>query len=285
MNSGEYIQRKLQAWAERKALQLQGSAGTRGEPNYTMSIGQNILGGEIHPSVRAAFEAGAGGELRGDIPTMSALHSSSALAVNLFQYWVVRGDLATIAILLDAPRGGISSGIFEDTFPVCASPELHGFKVAPHLDFAMRYADGSVVGVECKLFEPFGRLDHTLMKPAYLALKRAWDDIPACRALAEQLALGPADFHRLGASQLIKHILGLRFQAQTAKMRLIYLYCDAIGHEAAAHLQEIRQFQELIASDPISFVPMSVQEFILRAVRRVRAEHTTYVDYLAERYL
>lgn len=285
MRSGQYIQGKLQAWAERKGIQLQGSAGERGEPNYSMSVGQNIFGGQLHPSVRAAFDAGAGGELRGDIPTMSALHSSAALAVNLFQYWVVRGDLVGIATLLGVPIGGIATGCFEDQFPVCADPQAHGFNRAPHLDFALRYKDGSRVGVECKLFEPYGRIEHTLLRPAYLALSNAWDDIPASRALAERLAVGPAEFHRLGASQLLKHILGLKFQTPAEKVRLVYLYCDAIGDEAAEHRHEIRRFQEALAGDPIRFVPMSVQEFILRAVLRARADHATYVDYLAERYL
>ena len=97
--------------------------------------------------------------------------------------------------------------------------------------------------------------------------------------------VGPAEFNRLGASQLLKHILGLKFQTHTEKVRLVYLYCDAIGDEAAEHRHEIRRFQEAIAGDPIRFVPMSVQEFILRAVRQVRADHAAYVDYLAERYL
>lgn len=285
MQSGQYHQQKFQAWAQRMGISLQGSAGARGEPNYTLSVEQNIFGGELHPSVVAAFDAGAGGELRGDIPTMSALHSSSALAVNLFQYWLVRSDLGAIATLLKVPVGGIAAGSFEDQFPVCANPGMRGFSKAPHLDFALRYEDGSRVGVECKLFEPYGRIEHTPLKPAYLALSDAWVDIPGCRALAERVAEGPAGFHRLGASQLLKHILGLKFQTPVHKVRLIYLYCDAIGDEAAEHRQEIQLFQSAIAGDPVRFVPLSVQEFILRAVRWLRADHATYVDYLAERYL
>jgi hypothetical protein len=87
MNSGEFIQRKLQAWARRKNIALQGSAGNRGERNYTPTIEDNVFGGELLPETEAAFEAGAGGELRHDIPSMQALHSSAALAVNLFQHW------------------------------------------------------------------------------------------------------------------------------------------------------------------------------------------------------
>ena len=70
MTTGRFIQRKLQIWARRSGIQLQGSAGERGEPNYTLTVEQNIFEGALLPSVRAAFERGAGGELRGDIPTI-----------------------------------------------------------------------------------------------------------------------------------------------------------------------------------------------------------------------
>jgi hypothetical protein len=60
---------------------------------------------------------------------------------------------------------------------------------------------------------------------------------------------------------------------------------DAIGDEAAEHRQEIHKSQTAIAADPVRFVPISVQQFILRAFRRARGNHTAYVDYLSERYL
>ena len=82
MTSGQFIQKKLQAWAARKGISLQGSAGVRGEPNYTHSIEQNLF--DQSPSavseslvrarrrrrtarqhsndVRAAFVGGDGGQ-------------------------------------------------------------------------------------------------------------------------------------------------------------------------------------------------------------------------------
>jgi hypothetical protein len=285
MTSGQFVQKKLQSWAARKGISLQGSAGERGEPNYTHSIEQNLFEQILLPSVRASFERGAGGELRGSIPTISALHSSAAMAVNLFQYWVRNGDLAALAGLLEIPSLDVASADFEDCFPVCEDPQRQGFNQPPHLDFAFRYQDGGRVGIECKLFEPYGRLDHAPLRLPYLNLTDAWSDIPACRALAEQLAIGSAGFHRLGASQLLKHILGLKFGAPPAKVRLLYLYCDAIGDEAAEHREEIRRFRKHIEPDPVRFVPMSVQEFILGALTRARGNHSAYVDYLAERYL
>ncbi len=92
-------------------------------------------------------------------------------------------------------------------------------------------------------------------------------------------------FHRLGPAQLIRHVLGLKFGTSADKVRLIYLYYDALGDEAEQHRQEIARFQSKIASDPIRFVPLSAQEFILRALRQLGSEHREYVDYLAGRYL
>lgn len=285
MDSGQYIQWKLQAWASRKGFRLKGSAGERGEPNYTHSVEQNIFGGKLLDAVADSFGEGAGGELKGDIPKMSALHSSAALAVNLFQYWVSSGDLKTLAQLLDVPSLGIASARFEDRFPVCTDPQSRGFREPPHLDFALRYQDAARIGIECKLFEPFGRLAHTPLRGQYLELPDAWGDIPACRSIAEHLASGTSTYRRLQASQLLKHILGLKFGVSIDKVRLLYLYLDAIGDEAAEHRHEIRQFQAAIASDQVHFVPISVQQFIFRAVHRVRDDHSEYVDYLAERYL
>ena len=246
---------------------------------------QNIFEGALLPSVRAAFERGAGGELRGDIPTISALHSSAAMAVNLFQYWVRHDDLSTLARLLEIPSRNIASASFEACFPVCDDPAAHGFKEPPHLDFAFRYEDGSRVGVECKLFEPYGRLCHSRLSRAYLDLPDAWTDLPACRALAEQLADGEAGYERLGASQLLKHILGLKFGLPVDRWRLLYVYYDAMGAEAAAHREELQRFEAIVTRDGIYFDPMPVQDFIIGAVAHVRDAHPEYVDYLAGRYL
>ena len=89
----------------------------------------------------------------------------------------------------------------------------------------------------------------------------------------------------MGASQLLKHLLGLKFGTATASVRLVYLYYDAVGDEASEHREEIRRFQDQIRTDPVRFVPMWVQDFILRAVTHQRARHQAYVDYLSERYL
>jgi hypothetical protein len=284
LSSGALIQGKLQAWAHRNGIELQGSAGVAGAPNYTMEPEQNVFGSQLLAETRKAFEDGAGGELRGDIPTMSALHSSAAMAVNLFQYWLGRPELDTLAQVLAVPSRRIVSAGFEERFPVCADAATRGLRTDPHLDFALLYEDGSCVGVECKLYEPYGRLVDKRLKQPYLALD-AWADVPACRQLADVLNRESAGFRRFDACQLIKHILGLKAGRAASQWRLLYLYLDAPGEEAAEHRAEIKAFANAIASDGISFNPLSVQEFILRALAKVRTNHQAYVDYLAGRYL
>ncbi|HTV01763.1 MAG TPA: hypothetical protein VMF13_14545 [Luteitalea sp.] len=282
MTSGAFIQAKQRAWAQRRGIKLQGSAGTRGAPNYTMSVEDNLFDHVLLPAVRTAFEHGAGGELRGAIPTMSALHSSAAMAVNLFQYWMTCPD--TLTGLLGLPGGDRPAMAFEDCFPVCDSARARGFTVDPHLDFGLRYADGRRVGVECKMFEPYGRLSEKRLSAAYLALD-SWGDISRCRALGERLVQEGGGFRRLDACQLLKHLLGLKAGVPSGKWTLIYLYLDAPGDEGCEHRSELRRFEDAVAADGIAFTGLSVQEFVLRGVSKARAAHEHYVDYLSERYL
>ena len=57
------------------------------DKNYFEKIEYNIFGGELNN--KEAYSAGDGNEIKAIThrPKMSALHSSSALVVNLFQYW------------------------------------------------------------------------------------------------------------------------------------------------------------------------------------------------------
>lgn len=285
MRSGDFIQQKLQAWAARHGLTLQGSARERGEPNYTLKVGDNIFGGELLDDVRRAFECGAGQELKGDPASMQALHSSAAMAVNLFQYWMRNRQFAHLARILRVPSSGIESVQFECKYPVCDDPEDRGFRVPPHLDLGIEYSGcQEVVGVECKLFEPYGRLEHHGLAEEYLELSNSWNPMPCCKALAEQLVEGAAGFLRLGPVQLLRHILGLRHKTR-GEFRLIYLYMDAPGEEASEHRAEIARFADMIRPDGIRFVPMTVQRFILRGIKLYRSEHAEYFDYLSSRYV
>ena len=64
------------SWAALVGVELEGSCVRRVE--------DNVYSNEMHPLTRAEFERGGGREPEGK---MKAVNSSSALVVNVFDYW------------------------------------------------------------------------------------------------------------------------------------------------------------------------------------------------------
>ncbi len=212
MRSAEFIQRKFQAWAHRKNIKLQGSEGERGQPNYTFSRGEDLFGGALHPQAEAAFEAGAGGELRGPIPSITALHSSAAMAVNLFQYWLGNQQLQVIAELLNVPNTGIESVSFERKYPVCADWTAHGFHAPPHLDLGIDYVDSGRVIV---LLSVLGGACGVLLS--------MWLVVPLTAISPGALGIAgdvPMDWRVLGVGLGISTLAGLLFGLAPARQLL-----------------------------------------------------------------
>ncbi|MBX3427370.1 MAG: hypothetical protein KF688_16950 [Pirellulales bacterium] len=284
MNTSELIQAKFQAWARRQDMPLQ-AKDKRGAKNYTLSVEANLFGGQLDDDVRNAFNAGAGGELRGEICSLQALHSSAAMAVNVFQYWLCHQEQSLLAKILSIPSTGIREISFEKQLPVCSDPKAQGFKKPPHVDVCVEYTRGGRVGIECKLHEPFGRENQSLLSDRYLQLSDAWKEVPRWRDLASKLSKSNLEFKRLGPAQLVKHVLGLMFDQRAQDVRLLYFYYDAPGFDNSEHLIEIRRFSDIIVDDPIRCQPISVQEFIAKAFRVLDEKRSNYLRYLSDRYL
>lgn len=88
MNGYQYILAKQTEWAKNQGLDLIGSKINRGRPTYTINLDYNLFQ-PLLPNFRTSFAAGDGNELGSSgLPgKMQAIHSSSALGVNVFQYW------------------------------------------------------------------------------------------------------------------------------------------------------------------------------------------------------
>ena len=86
MNAHEYILSKQIQWAYRHNIVLIGSKSDRGRKAYTQKIDDNLFE-PLMIEVRDNFKEADGGELTGNPCKMRAVHSSSALGVNIFQYW------------------------------------------------------------------------------------------------------------------------------------------------------------------------------------------------------
>jgi hypothetical protein len=110
LNGYQYILTKQTEWAKNRGLNLIGSKVNHGRLVYTKDLDDNLFQ-PLLPDVRKSFSEGDGGELgfAGFPGKMQAIHSSSALGVNVFQYWKSISAVPVIA----APRlalDGYSAG-------------------------------------------------------------------------------------------------------------------------------------------------------------------------------
>jgi hypothetical protein len=283
-DAAAYIVERQVLWARRHGIALQGSAGDRGRPAYTRTLEENLFE-PLSEEARREYEQGQGDELQ---QNMRAVHSSSALACNVFHYWKSRGQLAPIATACGLPAGSGMSMRFEVRHPIAANLNREVFPYDPNPDVEFLFVPGQGVraaALECKFGEPYGTRGHSGIKRAYLAQPNLWEGLPHCRDLAARLCPDDSEFKQLHAAQLLKHVLGLKHSYGPGGFILAYLWYDVPGGEGWQHRQEVERFATVIRQDGIDFRAMTYQQVLLSLAREHRDGHAAYVDYLAERYL
>lgn len=251
---------------------------TRG---YLSSVAENLYQPLSSRAFRD-FSQGSGSELADTLSRpakMKALHSSAALAVNVFDYWTDRNmDPIFAALEIDPSAESVA---FEAQF----STGLEGNP--PNLDLGIRYRSGLVIGVESKFSEwltpkapgkaPF--------KPKYFPEStELWSSrgLAACQTLAREIYEGTARFRYLDAPQLLKHALGLATQ-HPGNFELYYVYFDWPGPESSAHRSEVERFENSVRHD-FRFHVSTYQDLFTRLVRAAGMQHASYIRYLHERY-
>lgn len=287
MNGYEYILSKQTAWAVNSGISLVGSKGKRGRPAYTTELEQNLFQ-NLLPDVRKSFATGDGGELGStEFPgKMQAVHSSSALGVNVFQYWKSINAVPVIATQCGLCREGsqVSRDIhFEEKHPI---NDTFGFH--PNIDIVIHNAPSAKIkrfAVECKFSEAYGAHKHGGLKTKYLDLDDLWADIPNLLGFARRISPNDHEFVHLHPAQLVKHILGLKRQFGKSGFRLLYLWYDVLGYQGKRHRDEVFKFTEVTKADGIKFHSLTYQELIVNLEKNLRKEHQAYIRYLTERYL
>ena len=254
MNAEQEIRNAQQDWATSKGIPFD----SRG---YVRQVEGNLYQPLSHRA-RLAFERGAGSELSGH---MRALHSSSALAVNFFDYWTDRDRTPIPSALGIYPDAGDELG-FEAQFRTVLR------RTPPHLDIAITLSTGFVVAIEGKFTEHLKRSlkgKSNFTKSYFPKSGGLWSgkDLSACQALAEelwaeQLSGSRQRFEYLAPRQLLKHALGLATRLGN-RFNLFYLYYDWPGQEPEAHRREIDLFNELVG-DEIRFKALTYQEVFER---------------------
>lgn len=287
MNGYEYILSKQTAWATNSGITLVGSKGKRGRPAYTYELDQNLFQ-PLLPDVLKSFAAGDGGELGStEFPgKMLAVHSSSALGVNIFQYWKSINAVSVIAAQCGLCRVGSQVPIdirFEEKYPIKDTFGYH-----PNIDVVIHNKPSAKIkrfAVECKYSEAYGSHKHGGLKAKYLRLDDLWTDIPNLLGFAKCISPDDHEYVHLHPAQLVKHILGLKRQFGKAGFRLLYLWYDVLGDQGKRHRDEVLKFTEVTKNDDIKFHSITYQELIVNLAKKLRAKHPNYIRYLTERYL
>ncbi|MFC2009758.1 hypothetical protein ACFLT3_02385 [Chloroflexota bacterium] len=209
---------------------------------------------------------------------MQAVHSSSALVVNFFEYWQ-KGNIGDIARACGAPSG-MTSIQFEQKYPT----PLGG--IPPHLDVEFKGTpDTKPLAIEAKFTEPYHRKTKRRIKNKYLTYEDLWAHLPHCEKLIRRIRKeeeGKTSFTFLDVPQLLKHILGLTTKFGPRGFELVYLWYDFPSREADKHRQEIEQFKYAIGDDVI-LKDMTYQD-LFRTVQALPSVDEKYLSYLRDRY-
>jgi hypothetical protein len=260
-------------WAESHGL----DADARG---YLADVASNLLQ-PMNPRTKSAFENGSGSEMQ-DTPSrpakMRALHSSSALAVNVFDTWVNR-DKSALQAALGIDKA-ISAIFFEAQFPTGLTGN------PPNLDVALELSDGFVIGIESKFSEWLTPkpVNKDPFKPKYFPKGPGlWHErgLPESQKLVEQMNSGATRFRYLDAPQLLKHALGMATQLGD-QFSLYYMYLELPGKESSIHAEEVRKFASCVDAE-LGFKAITYQQLV-SSLQHEQGTDSEYLDYLRNRY-
>ena len=268
------IQQRQQDWARNHNPQI-----GLDKDGYCTEERANLFQ-ELSACTRRELKEGDGSELGkpGKRGKFQALHSSSALVCNVFDYWRGR-DLGALADALGikARPCGMS---FEEKFKTGIGSR------SPNLDVVFYLSNGGYFAIESKFTEPLTKSKaHSLIKEKYFAGDtKHWANrgLPVTQRLADDMRKDRKAFAYLDAAQLLKHMLGLATTG--SDWQLHYLWFDAgepLSHE---HKEEIERFAKDLGPEAAHFTSQTYQGFYNRLATSLGAEHQKYLSYLKSRY-
>jgi len=276
MASRSLLLRRQRSWA-RRAGKMVDAAG------YLPAVSDNLRQ-PLSDTAQADFVARGGGEFhdsqfqnaRGHVARMRAAHSSTALAVNVFDYWNT-ADQAPLAEALGL-SGPLRRIVFEPHLPT----GLPGNPANP--DLLLELESDALVAIECKFSEwlvPKRQRAGVFHDRYFPPGRGAWHEagLPACQALADDLQSGREYFRYLDARQLLKHALGLK-AAQAEEIAVLYLYFDWPGCLGDLHRAEIERLVGKLGAE-IALRTLTYQSLV-SAMGEVPA--LAYREYLKLRY-
>jgi hypothetical protein len=256
------------AWADTSGL-------AHDAKGYVQNLDANLWR-PLSPAALTAFEGASGQELR---KKMMALHSSSALAVNFFDYWSAADSSAlkqALALVSD-----IDKIDFEVKYPtgLVGSP--------PNLDVCIKLKSGHTVAIESKFTEWLNRKSHAkppLRDKYFKGGANLWasQGLVACQALANDVRDRKETFEHFDVAQMLKHALGLATNLKD-RFSLWYAYYECQCPESDIHCAEAKQFGERVGAE-IRFKAMTYRDAFERLQTNGEGLEPSHMDYLQRRY-
>ena len=238
---------------------------------YAKSWQENLLPGIDPLRVEADLRGKGGSELEGKF---RAAHSSAALAVNSFGYFL-GGEMP-----LPIPGfAELQFDRFEGLFPTGVG------RMPPHLD-AVAHNDETVVAIESKCLEYFTPKRAKFASNYFEKIVDKRRDGPWFSEMV-RLSEQPRTYAHLDAAQLIKHAFGLEYTVQ-GSVALLYVFwepTDARSHALfAEHRSELADFAGRVAGGKTQFSYMSYPELWAHWGTSGSASLAAHVKLLRARY-
>ena len=312
MTALKFIKLKQKSWAERKGFTLLPGtiANEDGDKIYFDDYNKNLYA-KLSEDNKNNYNKGQGGEIRDTTKRrapMKAAFSSSAIVVNLHQYWQNQEINKTpLLIALELVNDNDKVGDVKIKFEEKLQIKYEDGKIiknvkfgTPNLDVMIEFGD-KIIAIESKFTEPYTkkRNKNSHIQDSYIKKETLWEILPNLEQLAQAIhnTNNPIEkkeikelieklrkTKHLDASQLIKHILGLKSNYDK-NFTLLYLWYDVPGtEEAKEHQEEIEAFASIAKADEIDFHHITYQKVISYLEENYKNEHENYIKYLVERY-
>jgi hypothetical protein len=273
MASRSLLLRRQRSWA-RQAGKAVDAAGCL--PAVIDNLRQPLSG-----PAQADFAARGGAEFldaefqngRRHVARMRAVHSSTALAVNVFDHWNA-ADPAPLAEALGLPAP-IRRIVFEPHLPT----GLAGNPANP--DILLEIGSGGLLAIECKFSEwlvPKRQRAGVFHERYFPPGRGAWHEagLPACQTLADDMQAGREYFRYLDVRQLLKHALGLK-GTQTEQIALLYLYFAWPGCLGDLHRVEIERLTGRIGPE-LALSTLTYQSLVLKTGVAPALDYRAYLE-------
>ena len=278
MKTKEDIINHLKEWAKQESIQID-------KDGYVIDRDDNFYQTLNKETVRDLM-GGDGNEYseNKNIRTkIFALHSSSALVCNIFDYWRII-DKIHLQKAFQFKNRGIKAIIFEQKLSMSMQGNM------PNADLFMILTDGTAVAIESKFTEWMTK--KTKKEPFsdsyFINDVTRWTDVglPNSQNLAESLYHGDEKFDYMDAPQLLKHALGLA-NKHSIRSILLYLYYDLPdGNEIKElHDDEINQFSKAL-NDELNFKAIRYQDLMTELEKYATGygDFKEYRKYIQKRY-